>query len=256
MRFYLPVLLLGSFLLLGGLGTANAQILNAESLRKVTDTSGFSGSATANFSLKRNVNDIITLSSNVHVQYNMNRHLALFKNDLSFQKVEGNRFENSYISHARYNYRIRPRIAWEAFAQGQYNKVNLIDFRGLLGTGPRFKLTDLENYKFYLGTLAMYEYEDVADGITPLQRHFRGSAYLSFSIYPAPNISMVSTTYYQPRLDQLGDYRISSQSSLLIDLFANFAFKATYTFTYDAVPAVGVPNSQYDLTTGIAYTFD
>jgi hypothetical protein len=186
----------------------------------------------------------------------MLRHLALFKNDVSFQKVEGNRFENSYISHARYNYKLHPRIAWEVFAQGQYNKVNLIDFRGLFGTGPRFKLTQLENYKFYLGTLTMYEYENVADGVTPLQRHFRASAYLSFSVYPTPTVSLVSTTYYQPRFDLLSDYRISSQSSLLIDLFKNFAFKTTYTFTYDAVPAVGVPNSQYDLTTGIAYTFD
>ncbi|WP_203295505.1 DUF481 domain-containing protein [Luteirhabdus pelagi] len=236
--------------------TSNAQILNAESLRKVTDTSGFSGSASANFSLKRNVNDFITLSSNVHVQYKMKKHLAIFKNDISFQKIEGNDFENSYISHLRYNYRFHPRIAWEAFVQGQYNKVNLIDFRGLVGTGPRFKLTTSEKYKLYLGTLVMYEYEEVADGITPTQKDIRGSAYFSFSIYPTETISIVSTTYYQPNVEQFSDYRISSQSSLLIDLFTNFAFKTSYTFIYDAFPAVGIPNSQYDLTTGIAYTFD
>ncbi|MAN60098.1 MAG: hypothetical protein CMC08_09720 [Flavobacteriaceae bacterium] len=243
-------------ILLGFGATVRAQILNAESLRKVTDTSGFSGAATASFSLKRNVNQFVTLASNVHVQYKMNRHLALFKTDISFQKIEGDKFENSYISHLRYNYKLQSHIAWEVFTQGQFNKVNLIDFRGLVGTGPRYKLTTIENYKLFVGTLAMLEYEEVADGVTPLQRDLRGSAYFSFSLFPTPTVSVVSTTYYQPQLDQWNDYRISSQSSLLIDLFENFAFKTTYTFTYDAFPAVGIPNSQYDLTTGLAYTFD
>ncbi|HIB49426.1 MAG TPA: DUF481 domain-containing protein [Flavobacteriaceae bacterium] len=235
---------------------SQAQILNAESLRKVTDTSGFSGAASFNFSLKRNVNDFFTLGSDIHVQYKNNNHLALFKNDVNFQKIEGEKFENSLISHLRYNYRFHPRIAWEAFAQGQYNKINLIDFRGLIGTGPRFKLTTSENYKVYLGTLAMLEYEEVTDGVTPLQRNLRGSTYVSFSFYPTDRISIISTTYYQPLFKQFSDYRISSQSSLAVDLFQDFAVKLSHTFIYDAFPAVGIPNSQYEFTTGFAYTFD
>ncbi|WP_114491078.1 DUF481 domain-containing protein [Candidatus Ulvibacter alkanivorans] len=250
MKYFCAIVILCCFT------TANSQILNAESLRKVTDTSGWSGAASANFALKRNTNDFFTISSNIHLQYKMNKHLVLFKNDIAFQKIEGNKFENSGIQHLRYNYRFHPRIAWEVFAQGQYNKVTLIDFRGLVGTGPRFKLTSSERYKFYLGSLVMYEHEEVNDGITSLQRDFRGSVYLSFSLYPTETISIVSTTYYQPELTLLKDYRISSQSSLLIDLFKNFAFKTTYTFTYDAFPAVGIPNSQYDLSTGITYSFD
>ncbi|MAK36632.1 MAG: hypothetical protein CMC15_10705, partial [Flavobacteriaceae bacterium] len=166
------------------------------------------------------------------------------------------KFENSLISHLRYNYRFHPRIAWEAFAQGQYNKINLIDFRGLIGTGPRFKLTTSENYKVYLGTLAMLEYEEVTDGVTPLQRNLRGSTYVSFSFYPTDRISIISTTYYQPLFKQFSDYRISSQSSLAVDLFQDFAVKLSHTFIYDAFPAVGIPNSQYEFTTGFAYTFD
>ncbi|MFC7358063.1 DUF481 domain-containing protein [Jejudonia soesokkakensis] len=236
--------------------TANSQILNAESLRKVTDTSGFSGAASLNFALKRNVNDFITLSTDVHVQYKMNNHLILFKNEVDFQKIENEDFSNSLISHIRYNYKITPLITWEAFGQAQYNKINLIDFRGLLGTGPRFKLTQSEKYKFYLGTLVMFEYEEVADGVTPIQRDIRGSSYLSFSLYPSNNLTLISTTYYQPRIDHFSDYRISSQSSLLVGLFTNFSLKTTYTFVYDDKPAIGIPNSQYSFTTGVSYAFD
>lgn len=236
--------------------TSTAQILNAESLRKVTDTSGFSGAASLDVNLKRNTNTFFRLSNTLHVQYKMNDHLVLFKNDIAFQKIEGANFENSGIQHLRYNYKLKPQISWELFAQAQYNKISKIDFRGLLGTGPRFKVINSDNYRFYLGTLVMYEQEEVNDGVTPLQRNIRGSAYFSFSIYPNQNISIVSTTYYQPQFKYFNDYRISSQTSLLVALFKNFGLKTSYTFTYDAAPALGIPTSQYDLSTGIAYTFD
>lgn len=233
-----------------------AQILNVESLRKVTDTSGWSGAVNLHLELKRNTNDFINLGSNIHVQYKMNKHLVLFKNDVSFEKIEGENFDNSLVSHVRYNYRFHDKIAWEVFTQGQYNKINLINFRGLLGTGPRFKISNSENYKFYLGTLAMFEYEEVDDGVTPLQRNIRGSSYLSFSLYPSDKISFVSTTYYQPNFSAFSDYRISSQSSFLVTVFKNFALQINYVFTYDAFPAVGIPKSQYNFNTGFTYSFD
>lgn len=186
----------------------------------------------------------------------MNKNLVLLKNDIEFQRIEGNKFANSGISHLRYNYKVFPRITWEVFAQAQYNKVSKIDFRGLLGTGPRFKLSTSERFNFYLGTLVMYEQEELDDGVTPLQRDVRGSAYFSFSLYPTKNITIISTTYYQPRLDSFDDYRVSSQSSLLIKMFEDFAFKTTYTFIFDQFPAVGIPNSQYNFSSGIAYMFD
>lgn len=236
--------------------SVSAQILNAESLRKVTDTSGFSGATSLKFALKRTTNDFLTVTSNLHLQYKTEKELFLFKNDIDFQKIEGEKFENSGISHLRYNYRFHPRIAWEIFTQAQYNKVSLITFRGLLGTGTRFKLSTAENYKFYLGTLLMYEHEEIDDGITPLQRDFRGSCYFSFSLYPKSNISITSTTYYQPLLSKFSDYRIANQSSLAIEIVKNLAFLTSYTFTYDAFPAVGIPNSQYDFTSGLSYSFD
>jgi hypothetical protein len=242
--------------LLSGIFTGQAQILNAESLRKVTDTSGFSGAATLNFSLKRNVNEFVEIGSDVHLQYKMNKHLYIFKNNIAFEKIEGNNFENTFISHLRYNYRFHRRVAWEAFAQGQYNKVALIDFRGLIGMGPRFKLSTSKKYNLYLGTLLMYEYEKLDDGITPKQRTFRQSTYFSFSLYPTERISIVSTTYYQPSWSDLGDYRISSQSSMVIQFIKNVYFNISYTFVYDRYPAVGIPNSQYDFQTGISYLFD
>lgn len=236
--------------------SANAQILNAESLRRVTDTSGFSGTASLRFSLKRNTRQFFTIASNVHLQYKMDPHLILFKTDVAFDQIEGQQLENSLITHIRYNYELNERIKWEVFLQGQNNKITLISFRGLIGTGPRFKLSTSEKYKFYLGTLVMYEYEKIDDGITPIQRDYRGSTYFSFSLYPIETLSFSSTTYYQPQISELNDYRISNQSTMLISVFKKISFLVNYTFTFDTFPAVGVPRSQYEFTTGLAYSFD
>lgn len=236
--------------------SVSSQILDAESLRKVTDTSGFTGSASLNFSMKRDVNKYLGFNSSTHLQYKMKSHLVIWKNDIELKNIEGNKFENAGITHLRYNYRFHPRIAWEVFTQAQYNRVSKITFRGLVGTGPRFKLTDSENYKVYLGTHIMYEHEELSDDATPIQREFRGTSYLSFSLYPTSTITITSTTYYQPSLKLLKDYRVSSQTSLLITLFKNFAFKTSYTFIYDQYPAKGIPTSQYNLTSGLLYSFD
>lgn len=232
-----------------------AQIINIESLRRVTDTSGFSGSASLNFSVKRDANEYIGFATDIHVQYKMNRHLVLLKNDLEFQRIQANRFANKGASHLRYNYKLKPRLTWEFFLQGQYNKVSKINFRGLAGTGLRFKLTTSDDYKVYFGTLVMFEQNELDDH-RGIERYFRSSSYLSLSLYPTKDITIISTTYYQPKIENFEDYRVLSQTSLVFTLFRNFDFKTTYSFIYDQFPAEGVPRSQYDLKTGIVYSFD
>ncbi len=232
-----------------------AQILNVESLRKVTDTTGWSGSITLDFTFARNQNDFFIVSNDIHVQFKTQKSLFLFKNQLNFIKIENNDFSNSGIQHLRYNYKIKPRITWEAFIQAQYNKISKIDFRGLAGTGLRFKLSKNDNYKFYLGSLIMYEHEELSDG-TGINRDVRSSSYFSFSLYPNENFSIVSTTYYQPLLKQLSDFRIAMESSLVFKIHKHFAFKVTHTFAYDTDPALGIQNSHYNLNTGLAYSFD
>lgn len=243
------------FLLFCGI-IANAQILNVESLRRVTDTSGFSGSFSVNFSLIRNVNDFIVLGTDIHLQYKMNKHLVLLKNDISFLKVEGEDLADNGITHLRYNYKLRPRIAWEVFAQRQYNRVAKIDLRTLVGTGPRIKLTKSEDYRFYFGPLVMYEYERLLDDAGTRNRELRASVYLSFSIYPTDNISLISTTYYQPLFEKFSDYRISSQSTLLVKLYKDLSLSVNHTFFFDAFPAQDIPTSQYNFSTGVVYSFD
>ena len=234
-----------------------SQVINVESLRKPSDSTRWSGSASLDVSLIKNTNDIFRIANKAHVQYSYQKNLWLFVNDLNFQKIEGNSLVNRGTQHFRYNRKLRKRIKWEAFAQAQYDAISQIDFRGLLGTGPRFKLSENDSYRFYLGTLVMYEYEEASEGVANgIRRDFRGSTYLSFSLYPTEILSIISTSYYQPRFDKFSDYRFSSNTSILFEIYKNLAFKTNFNFNYDAFPVSdAIPTTQFELTNGILYSF-
>lgn len=59
-----------------------SQILNVESLRKVTDTIGWSGSVAVDFTLQRAVNDFFIIANDIHIQYKLTNHLFLLKNQI------------------------------------------------------------------------------------------------------------------------------------------------------------------------------
>jgi len=233
-----------------------SQIINVESLRKVTDTSGWTGNTSLSFSLTKNTNTIISLKNNIHVQYKMNNHLVLFVNNLGFEQSGGESFVNDGSQHLRYNYKLFDKITWEAFVQSQYNSIAKIKFRGLAGTGPRFKLLGLDKYRLYLGTLVMYEHEELNEEILNINRDWRASTYVSLSFFPTDNISFISTSYYQPILSDFQDYRIASENSFVLGIIEKLSLRVTYTLTFDATPATEVPTTFYKLTTGLMYAFD
>lgn len=246
-----------SLILLFTVTNGFAQVINVETLRKASDSAKWTGSVSLDVSLIKNTNDIFRIANKAHVQYNDKINLWLFVNDLNFQKVEDNSLVNRGTQHLRYNRRISERVKWEAFAQAQYDAVSQIDFRGLIGTGPRFKLSQNDNYRFYLGTLIMYEYERAdIEIIDRVHKDIRASTYLSFSMYPTKTLSIISTNYYQPKIDSFKDYRFSSNTSLLFEIYENLAFKTNFNFFHDAFPVSSdIPKTQYELTNGLLYTF-
>lgn len=233
-----------------------AQIINTESLRKVTDTSGWSGSINLNLDLKKNVSTIFRINNRIHIQYKNKKNLVLFMNDINYERFDGSSIISNATQHLRYNYKTSKKIALEAFSQSQFNSISKIDYRWLIGIGIRFKLSSSEKYKFYLGTLVMYEYEKSTDEIPVINKDLRFSNYFSFSLYPSDNVSIVSTTYYQPKMNSFKDFRISSESFIAISIYKNLGFKSSFNYYFDKFPVEGIPKSQYSFTNGLIYTFD
>ena len=231
-------------------------IFNPELLRQRT-TKKWTGSVSLNIGLVKNTNKIFWASNTDYLQYKDSINYWLVYSNISLQKLEGDPLVNSGIQHLRYNYTITEKTKLEAFVQAQYDAVSQIDFRGLVGLGPRFKLSKRDSiYRIYLGTLVMYEHEKSADIMgKKIHKDFRGSAYLSFSIYPIKTMTIASTTFYQPNLKAFGDYRLSNNTTLEFEILEKLSFTTSFNYNFDAYPVEGIPKAQYELTNGLKYDF-
>ncbi|HRN57801.1 MAG TPA: DUF481 domain-containing protein [Agriterribacter sp.] len=234
---------------------AGAQIVNVESRRIQTDTTGWAGSFGGNINLSKNVEQVFSAGAFAHLQYKNSRNLYLFLGDYSFLKGAQKKYTDNTFFHLRYNHKFSNLTRWEAFTQLQTNKITKIDNRFLAGMGPRFKLSGSGMLHIYLGVLFMYEYErELVD--PPVAHHnIRNSSYLSFTLKPAATLELISTTFYQPRLDQWSDFRILNQESANLFITQKLSATVNWSYVYDQFPVEGIPRSNYTFSTGLKYAF-
>lgn len=217
----------------------NAQVVNIESQRFRTDTVGWKGSANIGFSMGKQKEKYFIVNSTAHVQYKSKKHLYLLLGNYELLKSQTSKIANAGFLHFRHNYKLKKDwIRWESFTQAQFNRVNGLKVRFLLGSGPRFKALDLEKYKIYIGTLYMYEHEQSIDNLSR-NNECRFSGYVSFSFYPTENLEFISTTYYQPNVAQNKDYRIATENSILLKILKNLSFAMNFRLNYDTRPPSG-----------------
>ena len=234
----------------------NAQIVNIERQRISTDSSGWFGHAIASFAGAKSTKSILAVSSATLLEYKSKstKDLWLFITELSLIKSGSEKFSNTGFGHLRYNRKLGNVVRWELFTQIQYNSLTKIDKRILGGTGFRFKLTQYEQAKFYLGIAYMFEYEELIDPRVFHKDH-RASSYFSFTLAPTETVSFISTLYVQPLLKDARDYRIANESTLVLAITRKLNLNASFKYAFDSRPPEGVPTNTYSFSNGIELEF-
>lgn len=247
------VLYLFMFLMLWG--TASAQlIINVENSRIQSDTTGWAGSLGTSFSLVKNVQQVLSINANMHLQYKDKKNLYLILANYNLLKGNQQELSNNMFYHFRYNRTLSKAVRWEAFTQWQQNNITNIDVRFLVGTGPRFKIHESSTLKFYGASLAMYEYE--RDKKPPVvHKDMRSDNYLTFTYTPNTFIVLTSTTFYQPLYRYIKDFRVLNQEAIDIKATKHFSITISFDYLYDAFPAAGTPSINYTINNGFNYTF-
>lgn len=231
-----------------------SQVINIENKRFLNDTNGWVGNIDFSFNIFNNTQQVLQFSNAARVQYQKNRSRFILLNDLNLIKAGNTDFANAGYQHFRYNYKVSKWITMEAFTQTQYNPVLKLDFRYLLGAGPRLKLLKKQHARIYVATLYMYEYDDITDEAINLQEH-RLSSYLTCSFSIFKTIDLTSTTFYQPNLENTSDYRIANDSGLEIHINKHLNFKSTFNMLYDTQQPTGIPDLVYSFRNGLSIKF-
>lgn len=234
-----------------------AQIVNIESARMQSDTVGWMGGLSASFSIIKNTTQIFSVGTDAHIQNKTknNKSLWLLLGSLNFLKAQGTRFVSDGLLHLRYNKKITKRLRWEALSQYQNNNIMNVASRFLFGTGPRFKLIESSPFKLYVAGLVMYEREKELPAPTILHNEIRNSSYISFTWLPKEYMEVISTTYFQPLLKKISDYRILNQVFVKVKATKHFSLSLKWNYLFDSFPSGNAPKTSYNFTTGFGYEF-
>jgi len=235
-------------------GLVSAQVINTEKKRLNSSEEGWEGSWDVGFSLIKNTREILQFTNRINVQYRENNHTLLLLNDANIMRVNRDQLLNRGFLHARYNYEVNRALIPEVFVQAQYNQIWKIDLRFLTGAGPRFRLLANDTSSLYMGALLMYEYEQITDGIE-YNRDMRFSAYISGHYQFNPWVQLDHITYFQPKVNDFFDYRVSTETSLRFGITSRLGFKTMFSLSYDARPPDDLQNTFYSWVNGLSLTF-
>lgn len=232
-----------------------AQIVNVESKRPGIPEEGWHGNINLSFDYTKNTRTILSYGAKNQVQYLKGKHRLLFLTDLKRVQAGGTDYLNNGYEHIRYNLDIGEKgsFSLEGFQQAQFNSVQKIGFRHLVGAGVRLNVFDKDSLKLWMGTLPMFEYEVLSD--KTVSQNFRQSTYLLFFIELKNGAEFQTISYYQPRLDWLGDYRLSNSSSLEFGLFRWLRFSVGAELLFDTNTPEDIPNLIFTLKNGLMVEF-
>jgi hypothetical protein len=230
-----------------------AQISNIEAQRVQTDSTGWAGSLSGSFNLTKNTVRIFLVKAFAAIQYKTERNTYLLLGNYGFLKTQKRKLVNNAFLHLRFDHKFTKLILWEFFIQDQTNEITKIDRRFLVGTGPRFELPAPEDLKTYLGISFMHEYERDITQPPITHRVFRNSSYLTLLFAPSKHLKLVSTTYYQPWLGHLSDFRILNKESVNFSITKKLSLILNWDYSYDSSPVIGIPKSNFTFSSGIKY---
>lgn len=234
---------------------SDAQIVNIENQRLRKLKEGWSGNVDLSFSLTSNTRTIYQVGNRNKVYWKRDQHLVTGITDFNFVGVDNQNFVNNGFQHIRYAYNSCrfPKIYVEGFEQMQYNQIQLIQFRALLGGGARAIILDLDSASINLGAFLMGEYEEELNGA--INRHLRYSTFLSFDFQFNKTTGINSITYFQPDFIDTDDFRISSETSLRFSITQRLKFRLVYNIQYDTRPPEGAPKTMYFISNVFGFEF-
>jgi len=163
--------------------------------------------------------------------------------------------DNSFM-HYRYIVNPKLKITSEYFLQLEENEFTLLKLRTLFGAGLRFSLlnnNENQQIRFGLGLFRSKEkIDDTNDTVDELNRL---NTYLTYQYKIKDSIHFLSTTYYQPDIDNTSDYRVLEQLSLEFTISKSFVYYLTIDMSYDSNPVIALDELDKGYKSGIKYKF-
>ncbi len=248
---YLPL-----FFLLITSNTLRSQVVNIEEQRitGTNDSTHWYGHLRGGVSLAKVQQQSLQVQAQVKVQYKADPHLTLLLLNVNLLRAGNQDFARQAFAHLRYNYKLSETWTWEAFTQVQTSPIQLLEQRDLFGKGVRWRLLKSKNgrQRIYLGAAWLWEQNRFTEPFGRSSRH-RSSNYISTTFRPNKKMVLIQTTYWQPVMGFIRNYRLSTEWFMKIDLTKKLAFTVDFEYGIDKNLPPGAPSETYAWRNGLSW---
>ena len=163
--------------------------------------------------------------------------------------------DNSFM-HYRYIVNPKLKITSEYFLQLEENEFTLLKLRTLFGAGLRFSLFDKKDkHQIRFGLGLFHSKEKINDISNTVDELNRLNTYLTYQYKIKDSIHFLSTSYYQPDIENTSDYRVLEQLSLEFTISKSFVYYLTMDMSYDSDPVTALDKLDKGYKSGIKYKF-
>jgi len=237
-----------------GMGQA---ILNVEGLQG-EEVEGLHGEMAGRLRLASGNTDLFQVGGDLGAGLLTDHHW--FRAYLGFERMERKGkdiLDNRYL-HLRYNYRFGPRLRTFHFFQIQANENLLLDRRQLLGSGLRYRLLGGSTNRLEIGSGIMWEVEHLKkDRLASTEDAETETARMSNLLVGSGALGdgnrWVTVVYYQPNVEDFGDYRLSGEFGIAAGLSDSLHLDMTLTWRHDSKAPGELEQDDVGLKTGFTY---
>ena len=246
-------------LLLGWMASAHA-IVNIEALHTGEPQPGYSGTVNVSVDGQSGNTDKLSVNAGARLQWHGGAvtNFAILR--YNYGQTSGVEDTNKLFSHARHIHQISDKTAYEGFIQAERNVFARLTFRGLIGGGLRLKLAEIPDIKsLHLGIGGFFSRETLEKraGTTDAgsKNTWRVNTYLNYVQQLNGSVRVLSTTYYQPAIDDFSDYRLLEDATLSVKMTDSLSLNVSLDLAHDSQPPQSVKNTDTIYSTGIEYRF-
>ncbi|ATB45049.1 hypothetical protein MYMAC_000632 [Corallococcus macrosporus DSM 14697] len=235
--------------------TASAQIINVQALFDENMGPGHSVAVDLGADWRTGSIDLFSLRGALLGQWRTEKHtwLGVVRGEYAFAAEEV--IVSKVMEHVRYRYGFTERLSGEVFAQHEFDEFRRIQFRALLGAGPRVKVLTDKKATLVVGLALMLEHERIRRDAEPDAGKFRTdprlSSYVLGRLEFMENVFLVQTLYAQPRVTNPADIRLLNDTIFEVKPNARLSVAIGFNLTFDNSPPLGVPKLDTQLRTSV-----
>ena len=240
-------------------GSAAAQIVNVQALFDEKAEPGPAAAIELGGDWRTGSTELFSIRGSLVGQLRTERSvwLGVIRGEYSF--ASGERIVSQVLEHVRYRRKLTERVSAEAFVQHEYNEFRRLQFRALVGAGPRVVLFNEEHTGLTFGVALMVEHERLRkDGEADAGDRYtdpRVSSYLLGRVNLMENIDLVETVYFQPRVTRPSDLRVLNETLFSVTPNPRVTIGLGFNVTYDSAPPATVPPLDTQLRTTVGVKF-